>query len=428
LSYVLFFVYLALFSWLLTKIRFIRNAGLGPKIVIGLFLLKVIAGVINGRLLLHANYLADTWIYNIQGIDEYHLLFSDPKEYFLNFVRSPYSSGYAGFFQSSQSYWNNLRSNIMIKLLSLFDIFSFGNYYVNVIIYNFIVFFGNVGLYKIFTDVYKNKKNLLVVSCFLLPSLLFFGSSIHKEGLILLAIVIIVYNIYYSLHYTGFTFMKIFYIVLSFCFIFFLRNFIFIALLPAVAALFIAEYKKVSPLWTFLIIYLVSGVIFFNSGRINSRLNLPEKVVQRQIDFLALPKSTTNIDINPLNPTFKSFIANLPRALDHSLLQPHWWNISLSTKYLFPFAAEFFLYEMILLLFIFFFIKKKKLVINEPFILFGLFFSLSVFLMIGYTIPIVGAIIRYRSIYLPFILSPLLCNINWDFLVRPKQIINNKIF
>jgi hypothetical protein len=35
------------------------------------------------------------------------------------------------------------------------------------------------------------------------------------------------------------------------------------------------------------------------------------------------------------------------------------------------------------------------------------------FLIIGYTIPILGAIVRYRSIYFPFLLVPIICLTNW---------------
>ena len=41
------------------------------------------------------------------------------------------------------------------------------------------------------------------------------------------------------------------------------------------------------------------------------------------------------------------------------------------------------------------------------------FFSFTVLLIIGYTIPVIGAIVRYRSIFLPFIITPVICNINW---------------
>ena len=422
MSYILFLVYLFLYCWLLTKIRFVKNAGLGTRVVVGLFLVKLSAGLIYGWLMHRATYLADTWDYHNESMVEYHLLFSNPKEYFLDFFQSNYGSHYGGFFDSYRSYWNDLRSNLVIKLLSVFDIFSFGNYYINVIFYNFIIFFGNLGLFRVFAHIYKDKKWQLVVACFLLPSLLFFGSGIHKDGLILGLLGIIIFNIYYSLNYSGFTFRRIIYITLALCFIFLLRNFIFIAIIPAIVAWLIAHNKRHASIVIFLVTYLISAIVFFNIGEISSRLSLPEKVVQRQIDFNGLEKAATDIPLNPLKPTFKSFIASAPQSFNHSLMRPYISDISLA-KFLLPFSVEIFFYELIFVLFLFFHIKyKDRSIPNDPFILFGVFFSLSVFLMVGYTIPILGSIIRYRSIYLPFILAPVFCNIPWQLLRNSIQI------
>jgi hypothetical protein len=415
LSYLLFFVYLVLCCWLLTKSRFVKNAELSTGIVAGLFLLKVIAGILLGWAMSKTTYLADTWAFHQDGLIEYHLLFSNPKEYFLNFFQSNYGTTYGGFFQSSHSYWNDLRDNLIGKLLSIFDIFSFGNYYINVVFYNFIIFFGNIGLFRVFNHIYQNKKNILIITCFLLPSLLFYSSEIHREGIVLALIGIIVFNIYYALNDTGFTLQRIIYILLSLSFIFLLRNFIFITILPALAAWIIAHNKKRRAIWAFIIIYTISILVFFNLSSISPRLNLPEKVAEREQSFLSLPKANTSIPINLLQPTFRSFVSNIPEGLDHALLRPCINDIHLA-KFLMPFAGEVFLYELILIVFILFYIKNRKEAKSpHPFILFGLFFSLSVFLMIGYTIPVIGAIIRYRAIYFPFILTPLLCNIPLSF-------------
>jgi len=421
LSYLLFFIYTVLCCWLLTRIRFVKNAELGTKVVIGIFLLKLLAGVANGWVMSRTNYVADTWLYHNEGLKEYHLLFSNPKEYLLNFFQSSYATGYNGFFQTNQSYWNDLHSNIMIKLLSIFDVFSFGSYYVNVILFNFLIFFGNIGIYRVFAAIYKNKKIILVFSCFLLPSLLFFSSNIHKDGLLLAVIGVIVFNIYWGFHFSGFTFRRLIYIFLAVCFIFLLRNFVLMAILPALFAWVIAEKKKVSPILIFSIVYLIGGVIFFNLDKISPKLDLPEKVVQRQIDFLNLQKAATTINLKPLQPSAKSFIMNLPQVFNHIFMRPYLKEYHLQ-GFLLPFAVEIIFYELIFILFIFFHVKRKDWVINNPFVLFGIFFSVSILLIIGYTVPVIGAFIRYRSIYLLFILTPVLCNIRWEFFASRLQI------
>jgi hypothetical protein len=59
------------------------------------------------------------------------------------------------------------------------------------------------------------------------------------------------------------------------------------------------------------------------------------------------------------------------------------------------------------------FVFRGPKIAATPFLLFCLFFSLSVLLMIGYTVNILGAIVRYRSIALILLLLPIYAQANW---------------
>lgn len=421
MGYVLFLIYLVLFCWLLTKSRFAINAGLSSKILISLFLVKVAAGCLNSWIQVKMGVQGNSDTYNFQseGLIEYHLLFNDPKEYISNIFRSNYKTGLGEFFSSANSYWNDLSSNLIIKLLSIFDIFSFGNFYVNVIFYNYFTFLGAIGLYRVFNVVYLNKSYLLIGTCFLLPSLIFYSSNIHKEGLIYAAVGAMVFNMHTALNKACFTPRRIIYIVVSLIFIFLQRNYVLLALLPAAFAWILSIVKKYPPLITFLITYIIGALIFFNASRLSSTINLPSLVTKKQWDFKNIGPASTSIPFDSLAPTFKSFVVNAPQAINHSLQRPYFTDIKLS-KALFPLSLELFFYEVLLLLFIFF---RKKTGTPDPFVLFSLFFSLSILLIIGYTIPIIGAIVRYRSIYFPFVITPMICNTNWG---KIKALLTNK--
>ena len=410
LGYVLFFIYLFLFSWLLIKSGFISASGLPSKIVIFLFVLKVLSGCAYVWVMLKINTSLDTRGFHREGLVEYHLLFSHPGQYLTDIFYNRYNNGYAGLLSSTNSYWNDLSSFVIIKFLSVCDIFSFGNYYVNVIFYNYVTFFGAIGLYSVFNMIYVNKGRLLMITCFLLPSLLFFSSTIHKEGFIFAALGIVVFNISTALHKTGFTVVKFVYILLALSFIFVLRSYVLLGLLPALFAWVLSQSNKFSPVRVFIFTYIAVAAIFFCSGSIYPKLNLPESISKKQWDFEQLAPSSTHIPTKTLTPDFTGFAANMPQAFEHSLLRPWVADIHLSW-FLLPLIIELILYQLLLVFFIFFRNKVRK---RNPFILFSLFFSLSVLLIIGYTIPVIGAIVRYRSIYLPFILSPLICNINWN--------------
>ncbi|HUS03059.1 MAG TPA: hypothetical protein VMY77_15080, partial [Chitinophagaceae bacterium] len=141
MSYVLFFIYLGLFCWLLTKIKFIKEAGIEKRTILILFLVRIIAGSINGYINLYHYTGTDIAAFQQQGIIEYHLLLNDPKEYFTNIFKFNYPN--SGLLDITDSFWNNLRSDVMIKLLSIFNIFSRGNFFINTIFYNFLIFFGS---------------------------------------------------------------------------------------------------------------------------------------------------------------------------------------------------------------------------------------------------------------------------------------------
>jgi len=413
LTWFLFISYLLIFCWLLINSRFIISSGINLKIVTGIFLLKGLIGIASGWIMLHYFNGADTWQYHGEALKEYRLLFIDPKEYFLNIFHSGYRSPYSGLFNSANSYWNDLKSNLIIKLLSVFDIFSGGNYYTNVIFFNFIVLFGNVALYKVFAAIYKGKENILLISCFLLPSFLLFTSSVHKEGLILSALGIATYILYNSLNKKRISITGISAIFFCLLYIFLQRNFILIALLPALFAWVLVSVKQYRPLKTFAIVYSIGAIIFFTSGMIAGTTDLPQYVVEKQSSFLELKKARSTIPIDTLHPSFISFIQNGPQAFNHGAMRPYICD-GAAAPFLYPFTIEFIVYQLLLIVFIFFCERGIPASINDrSFILFGLFFSLSLIMIIGYTIPIIGAIIRYRSIYLPFILSPILCSISW---------------
>ncbi|MES2849201.1 MAG: hypothetical protein V4685_09100 [Bacteroidota bacterium] len=409
MAYFLFFFWLIVLSWLLTKIRFVKSAGLGSRLIIALFICKILAGLAAGWLA-HNDINSDSWSYHQKGLAEYHLLFTNPREYFTNLFYTGYTYGYDGMLQTQNSFWNDLKDNLIIKLVSVFHIFSRGNYYVNVILYNFTIFFGFVGLYRVFKQLYQSNKLVTVAIVFLLPSVLFFGSAIHKDGLVLALVAVIVFNVWRSLQ-DRFAFKRVIFIFLSLLLLFFFRNFVLMALLPAMAAWILAEKRKLSAAKTFAVIYAATLLLFFTIQYILPRVNLPQYMVEKQADFFKLEKGNTTIQLDTLNAEPGSFLSVAPQAIQHGLLRPFITDVKLS-KIMLPLSIELVFYEILILLFFVF--RLKGFSFNRPFVLFCLLFGLSLCLIIGYTVPVIGAIVRYRSVYLPFITAPFILGIDWN--------------
>lgn len=408
--YILFLLYLLLFGWIISKIKFFRIPGIPGKLIFGLFVLKVLASCLYGWLHQYFYPYPDTWLFHEEGLKEYHLLFSDTRSYFSNIFENNYSEGLSRVMDSADSFWNDLRTNLIIKILSVFNIFSGGNYYINCILFNFLTLAGPFYLYKVYRHIYPHKPRLVFLTIFLVPTFLFYSSGIHRDGLILLGMGMIFYHVYFALTGNGFGWKNYLAVLLGIFILFLFRNFVLLTLLPSLVAWLICQNKKKYALHIFLAMYVFFVIAFFNLGYLNAKLDLPKYVSERQIAFLQL-KGNSAMELHPLYPNFRSFMNNAPQAFNHTLMRPYITEINNPVQA--PVALEIIALEVLFGLFIFFPERRYKV---QPFIYFSVFFALSMFLLIGYTIPFLGAIARYRSIYLPLLVVPLACNTDWQAL------------
>ena len=179
LEHLLFASYLILFAWLVTKIPFLKKSGLtAPQLVI-VFLLKVIAGIFYGWIGVYYGNLAkmvDTWKFHYDSLEAYDLLLKSPNAFFQYFLANDYENGYSNFLSSANSWWNDLHNNAFTMLLAFFNVLSFGNYYINVIIYSFLTIFSTIGLYRVMTAEFPARKVPVFFATFLLPSFLYWTS------------------------------------------------------------------------------------------------------------------------------------------------------------------------------------------------------------------------------------------------------------
>lgn len=407
--------YLVLFCWLLPRMGFVKKAGMDSKLVRGLFLIKALAGFALGWLSLRYTN-SDYWQQNGWGWDEYQLLLHNPGEYFTNLFRSGYAHGFDGVLDSTNSYWNDLKTNLIVKLISIFDIFSQGNYYINALFFSFIGFIGHVALYRVFIKIYPLRQWAVVIGCFLLPSMLLYSSAVHKDPIMFAAIGLLCLAVY-QWQVRGRLTVKIgCTILLTLVALFLLRNLVFLAAIAALIAVAILSVTQWKPAYVFTGVYMVGVLLFFNAKHIMPFLDIPARMTEKQSYFLAYPKVQTVIAMDTLQPTALGFLRNTPQAINHALMRPYVWEGS--SRFLIPIAVEFLLYQLLLVLFLLFPSRPKMERAGQVLLLFGLFFALANLLSIGYIVNNLGAIVRYRSLYLGLLIIPLLASVNWE---RIKQ-------
>jgi hypothetical protein len=420
--HLLFVAYLIFFAWLVTRIRFFRKTDLTQPQLIILFLLKIMAGIFYGWIGVYYGGLAkmqDTWSFYYSSIDEYHLLYNNPGEYFTNLFRNPYEDGILKFFGSSDSYWNDLKGNILIKILSIFNIFSLGSYYVNVIFYSFITLFGAVAFYRVMDDVFPGRKLAILLATFFIPSFLYWTSGLHKEGLIFTGISLVMYSIYFGMKEKKFSFKRFLLLLLGLLLLLALRNFILVIIIPAIVAWVLANRRPKKGLAVFATVYLVFAILFFTTRYVFPKLDFPQAVVDKQQAFIQLKASNSSIPIRELQPNAVSFLKNTPQAINLSTIRPYPSDV----RHILSLAAALEI-DALLLLFLLFLMIHRGGLRSKNLIYFCVFFSFSVLLAIGFSVNNLGAIVRYRSIIMPLLVVPMVAGLDWK---RLSNLFSNNI-
>lgn len=411
MTWFLFTIYLIFFCWLVTRTRFINNCGLPLTWVIGLFILKVAAGVAYGFYYQHVpNYetAADTWSFFVEGKRETQLLYQNPLRYFGNFFDNPHDKQYRHLFSPVNSYWKDLKQLYMVKLVSVFNIFSGSRYYVNVIFYSFITFFGPVAFLKMMNDVFPNRIRIIAAGTFLIPSFLFWSSGIHKDGFVFMLLCLAAYHFYFGLKEHKLGWKRILLVVLLIMIIFPVRNHVVLAAVPGFAAWWLAE-KYFKEKWIAFAIVIVFGIAaFFGTKYIHPKLDLPVSIVLRQKDFNKLGGNSL-LPQRELHATLASFLKNAPQALNHTLARPYLTEI-ISPLYLLS-ALELVLLWVIIFIWFFRFTENPY---KHSVVLFFFMVSMALLLLTGYIVPQLGAIVRYRSIFLPLLMVPILATSKWN--------------
>ena len=406
----IFILYLILFAWLLNKIPFVQKSGLSSLWITSLFVVKVAAGMAYGwyysRIPDYQNQ-SDTWKFYFDSLGQTTLILENPLRFFSELVSNAEGSSYTRFFSTTHSFWADLKHLLMVKLMAVFNILSGSSYYTNVIFYSFITFFGPIALLRIMNEVFPDRKILLTVSIFLFPSFLFWCSGIHKEGIIFLLLSFIFYLFYFGIKHKKNTVQASIIVFVSIILIFTIRNYVALAITPCLICWWITE-KWFEKKWIpFLGLLILGTVLFFGSKYIVPVIDAPAAVILRKQEFAGLGGESILPQRN-LDPSFISFLKNAPQALNHSIVRPYITEIF--SPFYFLCAVEILL--IWILVFIWYF-RYRENMFGQPVIITMFIFSFLVLLLIGYIVPQLGAIVRYRSIFIPFMIAPIAATIRW---------------
>ena len=310
--------------------------------------------------------------------------------------------------------YNDNRTIIRFNAIAM--LVSFGYYHVHSVFMNFISLIGLIAIFKTFRPYLTDKRKELIAAVFLMPSVLFWGSGVLKEGLLFFALGLLIYN-FYILCNNEITLKRIVWFLLLACLIAMAKFYILIAIAPALFTYL--WVKKTNSRYIFLKyfgVYLLFFGIGLNIHRISPENNALEMLVRKQTDFINLVDSLNSgskFDINVLEPTVLSFIKNVPQALSNTFIRPHIFEAR--SPFMLMAAFENLLIIAIAIISLIF-IRLKGIDKNLVFFCAG--FVLILFILTGIATPVMGAIVRYKVPALPFLIIVFLLILDKDKLLK----------
>ena len=408
MSWILYFIYLLLLIWVIQKSHFFESPGIDKKWLVALFLAKIAAGFV--LFFIYSYYYSprsacDIFKYFDDGLIIHNVLFQNPADYLKIMTGIGSSSPDLMQYYDTCNFWLKKfdyglpnDNHIVIRANALMCLLSMGNFHIHNMFFAFLSFVGLWGIYKSFARQLSHKRTLLLLAVFCFPSVWLWTSGALKESILTFAFGLFVYNFRNLLgkpaagNIIG-SVVCVFLLMQS-------KFYVLMAALPSLAAMVWIRRKPKHAFAKFLLMHVGIFAVAWLSKFV-TQVDLFEVICNKQHDFVMMVQSMqvgSSINIPELDNGLRSIVANAPRAFATSLLRPSVFEHGSATMML---AGIENLLILCVLAAGFFYIKPRNLA--QPDVWYCLSFVVILFVLIGLTTPVLGALVRYKVPALPFI-------------------------
>lgn len=415
---ILFIAYSLLLSAAVVRIPFIKKSQIKPVYLLIFFWLRCITSFIHNVIAyrFYPNH-GDIWDFFETGKQMKYALLHAPETFIPQYLGSYQAS------LSGSALWSEMSFRLIAAVNMVLNFFSFDNFYINSLLFSFLIFIGSIALYRVFIKAFQGQLLCALVTL-ALPSTLFFTACIHKDGVLYMLLGVFLWCWQKQLH-NRFTVRGLITCALLFAGILFTRVNLVFGLLPGLIMWTLTvetTYKawKNVLLATFLVLLFI-----FTAGIANPAYNFFTTISQRQHEFYFL-QGKSRIFMPLLQPNAWSFLQALPFAVINGFFQPLPGQGGQAIYN--AFSAELLLIWLTMIMALYYSIRYKAFETISGFGWFCLILVATQLLLIGYSVPFIGAIIRYRSPFLPFVAAIGLYQLRQTKIFEKAQVWLKKVY
>lgn len=395
--------YFLFFLLLIGNKRFFRSESIPKQILLIGFSLKAFSAILFGYFYKNGILTGgDTYLYFDDGNIIYNTLKTDP------FIYLKLAIGTNDFtpvpklllpYTDAMHFWFDNSNYFLVRLNALIRLISFGVYNVHAIIFAFLSFIGTYNLYLFFENKVISKKALQFI-LFGIPSIVFWTSGIHKEAIVIFSLGIILHNLdaIIRMRYTK---RQIFLTLFGLFVLGYIRIYLLAFLMPLMAAMIIYNRFELrqSSFKMFLACISVFALLALAVDYYTPNLSFLHELIVRRTYFLNSP-GHMSFQVEGIPHNLQSVLILLWEAVTNPFIRPLPKDCNVFLSYLASFETIVLLTVMVGLLVT----VNFRSVFTNPYAIFSILFGLSTLFLIGLIVNNSGAIVRYRSIAIPFLL------------------------
>jgi hypothetical protein len=393
------------------KWSFFHGGGLTPNIISFIFLLKIGFGFLLFAIYYfyygNNRFTSDAFRFFDDSLVMYGALKTDPTYYLRLLFGIGLDKPDLAPYIKEMTFWGRdfphglfNDNQTIIRVNSIFDLFSFGYYHVHTVFMCFFSLIGLTALYKAFVPFLQKLKLLLLFGIFLIPSVLFWSSGVLKEGVVIFSMGLLIWSLFKVVEKPNVKHLSV--LIFSILILLFIKVYVIIALAPGIIGFILLTKKnRRHPLALYLSIAITGSLISLGVHNKIPEVDIITKLYFKNIDFIKMSERTRSNSafyITRLNNNPIEFVKMIPSALTNTTFRPFIWESKSAMMLLNSLEnITLFLFGTLCL-----FLSKKRANIDFKLVGFCLTFIIILYLFIGWTTPISGAIVRYKIPAWPF--------------------------
>ena len=293
-------LYSVLFILLIFKWKFFSVDSLSKSFFVFVFILKIASGL--ALWWIYTYYYTDRSTADIyKYFDDSKIIFGSLKNSvtdFFNLILGTGDDAHLKQYYVKMNYWYREfegstinEDRTMIRANAILTFFSFGQFNVHTVFFSFLSLIGLTAIYKTFSKYLTEKKTAFAILLFLFPSLLFWGSGVLKESLVLFAMGILVYTFSKMLDRTSFIKNLTAFLIFTFLLLI-IKAYMLLILIPG---LFIWLILKLTGENYALIKFFIGISLCIATVLFIPKINLLERIVTKQRMFINVGNGGTHL-------------------------------------------------------------------------------------------------------------------------------------